>query len=110
MVWIAAGALVYSALAFAVLAPTALIGRVVERLPFPLLAIQVSVVGPVALFAEGIAAWPVVGLVVALIVICLGMARLARSKAPETEWFAFWLLCAVLVWAGSPWLLVVVGL
>lgn len=66
----------------------------------PLLAILLSTVGPVALFAEGIGAWPVVAVVLALITICLGLARLARWKSPGTEWFAFWLLCAALSWAG----------
>jgi hypothetical protein len=58
----------------------------------------------------GIDAWPVVGVALGLIAIFLGLARLAWSKSPRTEWFAFWLLCAVLVWAGSPWLLVVAGI
>jgi hypothetical protein len=110
MAWSAVGILVYSALAFAILAPTALIEGVAERLPFPLFVILITVVGPAALFAVGIGAWPVVGVALGLIAIFLGLARLAWSKSPGTEWFAFWLLCAVLVWAGSPWLLVVAGI
>ena len=58
MAWIAVGALVYSALAFAVVVPTALTERVGERPPFPLFATLVTVVGPVALLAEGISAGP----------------------------------------------------
>ena len=95
----------YSAFALAVVAPTSMIERVAERLPGPLLAILLSVVGPVALFAEGIDAWPAVVAVVALIAICLGLAHLTWRKLPETEWFVFWLLCAALVWVGSLWLL-----
>ena len=66
--------------------------------------------GPVALFAEGIDAWPVVAVAIALIALCLELARLAWRKSPETEWFVFWLLCAALLWAGSPWLLAVSGI
>ena len=48
--------------------------------------------------------------VVALIAICLGLARLALRTSPETELFVFWLLCVALSWAGSPWLLVAAGI
>jgi hypothetical protein len=108
--WIAVGALVYSALALAVIAPTPMIESVVERLPVPLLAILLGVVGPVLLFAADIEAWPVAVVVVALIAICLGLARLAYRKSPETEWFVFWLLSAAVLWAGSALLLAVAGI
>ena len=110
MAWIVVGALLYSALALVVLAPTSIFETAGERLPGPLAAILLSVAGPVALFAEGIDAWPVVAVVAALIGICLVLSRLAWRKFPETEWFVLWLLCAALVWTGSPWLLVVFGI
>jgi len=105
--WISFGALLYSALALAVIASTPMIVRVGERLPTPLLLILASAAGPATLFAGGRDAWPVVAVVVALITLCLGLARLAWRRAPETEWFVFWLLGAALFWAGSPWLLIV---
>ena len=109
VVLITVGALLYSALALALVEASA-IERIGKLLPDPLLPIVVIIVvtalGPVAFFAEGSDAWPVIAIVLALITICLGLARLTWRRFPETEWFAFWLLCAVLVWAGSPWLLV----
>jgi hypothetical protein len=110
MAVVVVGALLYSTLALAVLAPTSVIERVGERLPGPLLVIIVTALGPVTLFADGIQAWPVVAASLVLITSCVGLARLTRRKAPETEWFAFWLLCAAVVWAGSPWLLVMLGI
>jgi hypothetical protein len=107
---IAGGVISYSALALALLASTPVIERVGAPLPGPLLAIVVSALGPVAVFADGIGAWPIVAVTFVLISSCLGLARLTWQKFPETEWFAFWLMCAVLVWAGSPWLLIVVGI
>ena len=107
---IAVGALSYSALALVFLAPTSAIERILERLPGPLLAIVVAVLGPVTLIANGIEMWPVVAAILMLITSCVGLARLTWRKCPENEWFAFWLLCAALVWAGSPLLLVVLGI
>lgn len=100
---IVVGAVIYWALALASF--VGLIGGILDLLPHSLLRIALTVVGPAVLFAAGIDAWPLVSLVLALIAICLGLARLAWRMSPETEWFAFWLLCALLVWAGSPWLL-----
>ena len=110
MALIAVGAPFYCALALAFLVQAPVIDRIGELLPHSLLAIVLTTVGPAALFAAGLNAWPVVVVVLGLIAICLGLARLTWWKSPETEWFAFWSLCALLVWAGSPWLLVVFGI
>ena len=66
--------------------------------------------GAGTLFAAGINAWPVFAAVLTVIATCLGLAHFTSWKFPEDEWSAFWLLCAVLAWAGSPWLLVIYGI
>jgi hypothetical protein len=110
MATIAVGGLLYCALALAFFLQSPVIARIGELLPDPLRAIVLTAAGPAALLDAGINAWPVVVLALALIAICLRLARLTLRKSPETEWFAFWLLCALLVWAGSPWLLLVFGI
>ena len=102
--------LCYCALALASLVDIPVIGWVIEGLPRSLVVMAMSAVGPATLFAAGINAWPVFAAVLTLIAVCLGLARFTSWKFPEDEWSAFWLLCAVLVWAGSPWLLVIYGI
>ena len=97
----------YAGLALAFLWESPVLERMREQLPLPVLGIALSAIGPVALFVAGAKVWPVFALRAAVIVICLGSARVARHTSPETEWFAFWWLCAAVVWAGSPWLLAI---
>jgi hypothetical protein len=108
--FVVTGAVCYAALVVAVLAEAPALVAVVERLPRFLGAIFLMVIGPPILFAGGSGAWPVFVTVLALFATCLGLSRLAWKRWPESEWFGFWLLCAAVVWAGSPWLLVVVAL
>jgi hypothetical protein len=107
---IAVGTVLYAALALAFLWKSPVREGMGEHLPLVVLGIALSAIGPAALFAAGAKAWPIFGLSAAVIVICLGSARLALHKSPATEWFAFWWLCAAVVWAGSPWLLAVYGI
>lgn len=74
---IAVGAFFYCALALAVIIQAPAIERIGKRLPRFVLGIVLTAVGPIALFAEGVNAWPVVAVVLVLIVICLGDGRRA---------------------------------
>src|SRR5262245_6040761 len=91
----------YVAVALAFLARLPIIERAGELIPHSLVWLALSIVGPAALFSTGIEAWPVVAGLIALIASFIGLAGLARHKSLETEWWAFWLICAVVVCAGS---------
>lgn len=103
--FVVAGAVCYALLLVAILAEAPALVAVVERLPRFVGAIIVMVIGPPILFADGSHAWPFVAIVLALVAICLALARLSWKRWPESEWFGFWLLCAAVVWAGFPVLL-----
>ena len=102
---IAGGVLLYCGLAVLFLARLPIIERGVALLPQSVAASVLAIVGPAALFLGGIGAWPAAVAVLILVGICLGLARVARRKAPETEWFAVWTICAGGCWVGLTWLL-----
>ena len=95
----------YSALAIGFLARWSVLAVLPEALPRFLVPVLLSIVGPAALFAWGIQAWPTLMAVLALMATFLSLARLAWLRSPDTEWFAVWIICAVVVWAGCGWLL-----
>jgi len=98
--WIAVGAPMYAVLCTVLItAPSAL-----ERLPSGVVAVLAMVAGPPVLFGLGWRAWPLIAVSLAVFFLCLFLSRRSLRVSPETEWFAFWLALAVLVWLGSPWL------
>jgi len=105
--WIAAGVLLYSGLAVAVLVRLPIIDRGFEVLPGWLKTFVLTVAGPglILSFSPGAEAWPVVVVALTLVATCLALARVAWRRSPESEWFAVWLICAAVIWGGSPWLL-----
>lgn len=66
--------------------------------------------GPPVLFLTGVQAWPVFVAFICLIAILAGLAYIAWRRSPDTEWFAFWGLLALLVWVSAPWFAVLAHL
>ena len=103
---IAWGVLFYCVLAAAFLARLPMVEHLGRLLPHSIVPIVLTVVGPAILFSAGIDAWPVVLVLLALIAAFVSLAYFAWRRSASTEWFAVWIICAVVVWVGSGWLLV----
>lgn len=70
----------------------------------PIVAVVVTVLGPLVLLAGGVEAWPFVAGVAGLVAACCYVSRLTWRRWPEDEWFAIWLFVAAVIWSGSGWL------
>lgn len=69
------------------------------------LLVLMSGAGPFLLFAEGLQTWAWVASTLTMTAILAAVGVRARRVSPETEWFAFWWLCAAVAWVLIPWLL-----
>ena len=69
-----------------------------------ILAVGVTVFGPLTLFAGGADAWLFAATVAGLAAACSYVSRLTRRRWPDSEWFAVWLFMAAIIWGGSGWL------